>query len=89
MIRKSSVDFILDPFHLDVEWFLGYEKKSRKFYFAALKTKKPRASVCPRLDIKLDDQSTHGQTPPVIIKIKILPGLIDIILIDFHYRTPL
>jgi hypothetical protein len=41
----------------------------------SLKTKKPRASVCPRLKIKYDDPSTHGQTSPIEIKIKVLPGL--------------
>jgi hypothetical protein len=50
-----------------------------------LKTKKPRASVCPRPKIKLNDPSTHGQTPAVEIKIKKLPGLIDILLRGCHH----
>jgi len=54
-----------------------------------LKTKKPRASVCPRLRIKLDDQSTHGQTAPVKIKIIKLPGLIDIMLTCYLHFAPL
>jgi hypothetical protein len=55
-------------------------KKAANFILRLSKTKKPRASVCPRLKVKFDDQSAHEQTPPVKIKIKKLPGLIDIVL---------
>jgi hypothetical protein len=43
--------------------------------------------VCPRLQIKCDDPSTHGQTPPVKIKIKELPGLIDIMSSRQHHGS--
>jgi hypothetical protein len=61
-------------------------EKSRVLVHGFLKTKKPRASVCPRLEIRLDDPSTHGQTPPVEIKIKELPGLIDMLFNCHHHR---
>jgi hypothetical protein len=62
---------------------------SFSFSSRPLKNKKPQALVCPRLRIKLDDQSTHGQTPPVEIKKEVLPGLIDIIFGCFHYFASL
>jgi hypothetical protein len=37
--------------------------------------------------IKYDDRSTHGQTPPVKIKIKELPGLIDMMFSGYHYHS--
>jgi hypothetical protein len=66
---------------------LNLLKKSREFYSRLLKTKKPRAFVCPRLKITLDDASTHGQTPPVEIKIKVLPGLIDFMSSGCHHYS--
>jgi hypothetical protein len=66
---------------------LNLLKKSREFYSRLLKTKKPRAFVCPRRKIKFDDPSTHGQTPPVEIKIKVLPGLIDIMSSGYHHYS--
>jgi hypothetical protein len=66
-----------------------YFTKKAVIFSRLLKTKKPRASVCPRLKIKLDDPSTHGQTPPVEIKIKILPGLIDMISNGCHNYSSL
>lgn len=63
-------------------------KKAVNLLHGFYKTKKPRA-VCPRLKIKLDDPSTHGQTPPVEIKIKELPGLIDIMPSGYHHYSSL